>query len=94
MRTVLSSLAVILTLPLLGCLETAAPEPTAAAEAEVTVSDTTAAKPAVITEMTWWLCRPSNHLFAKEETCAASCSTTCTPQKICADGSGRRVPCP
>jgi hypothetical protein len=31
MRTVLSSLAIILTLPLLGCGETAAPEPTAAA---------------------------------------------------------------
>jgi hypothetical protein len=94
MRTMLSSLAIILTLPLLGCLETAAPEPTAAAESDVTVSDTTAAKPAGISEMTWWLCRPINHLFASEASCAASCSTTCVPQEICADPSGRRVPCP
>jgi hypothetical protein len=94
MRTVLSSLAIILTLPLLGCLETAAPEPTAAAEAEVTVSDTTTAKPAAISEGIWWLCRPINHLFSSETNCAASCSTTCVEQVICADGSGRRVPCP
>jgi hypothetical protein len=94
MRTMLSSLAIILTLPLLGCLETAAPEPTAAAEADVTVSDVTAAKPAGISERTWWLCRPTNELFATATSCATSCSTACVEREICADASGRRVPCP
>jgi hypothetical protein len=93
MRTMLSSLAIILTLPLLGCLETAAPEPSAAAEADATVSDPTAAERPRISEMTWWLCRPINHLFATETSCAASCSTTCVPQEICVQGT-TRVPCP
>ena len=94
MRTALSSLAILLTLPLLGCLEAAAPEPTADAEAEVTVSDTATAKPAGITEATWWLCRPINHLFSSAANCAVSCSTACVAQEVCADSSGRRVPCP
>jgi hypothetical protein len=94
MRTTVFSLAIILTLPLLGCLETAAPESTAAAEAEVTVPDTTAAKPSLITERDWWLCQPTNELFASPTTCAQFCSRACVLRTICADGSGRRVPCP
>ena len=95
MRTVLS-LAIALTLPLLGCLA-AVPEPTAASEAEaqsdITVLNT-GADPSLIGEGEFWLCQPTNRLFVTQAGCTTSCSTTCVLRVICTDSTGRQVPCP